>query len=379
MKKGAYTLIRQGLHFFSLLVLSVLLFGSCSATQQPVKVGFAGQLSGSAGTPSTVVRNGVILAVEHINANGGIDGRSIELLIEDDMGEAPEARQADTDLYNAGVEVIVGHTTSEMSAAGLSFCNEHELLLVSPTSSAEYLMGKDDYFFTLYPSNRQLAKALAEFAYNELQLRETAALIDEANKLYTENYYQEFKKYFERLGGRVESKYTYNSLNSNEFHLLTGQLMSTDPESVLVLAASLDTALVAQQLFKRGVSIPILGCDWAAYQELIEQGGPYVEHIYIPNLYSSNRHVSAYGELYQEYQERFREKASVGAAIGYETMWLVAQALGMQATNTPLKQTLLEERFEGFEETISFNAYGEAQRKIYIKTIRNGEFVNAHE
>ncbi|MFW6361404.1 MAG: ABC transporter substrate-binding protein [Spirochaetota bacterium] len=318
-------------------------------------------------------------AVEHINANGGIDGRAIELLIKDDMGEAPEARLADSELFNAGVEAIIGHTTSEMSAAGLSFCNEHELLLVSPTSSAEYLMGKDDYFFTLYPSNSRLARALAEFAYNELQIRETAALIDEANKLYTDNYYQEFKKYFERLGGRVESKYTYNSLNSNELHLLTGQLMSTDPESVLVLAASLDTALVAQQLFKRGVGISILGCDWAAYQELIEQGGPYVEHVFIPNLYFSSRHVSTYGELYEEYQKRFGETASVGAAIGYETMWLVAQALGMQAKNTSLKQTLLEGRFEGFEETISFDAYGEAHRKIYIKTIRNGEFVNAHE
>ena len=364
----------------SLILLTGLLCVGCAADSGPIKIGFAGPLSGSAGTPSTVVRNGVVLAVEHINANGGIDGRKIELLVQDDMGEVSSARQADAALYKAGVAAIIGHTTSEMSAAGMNFGNEHELLFISPSSSAEYLMGRDDYFFTLYPSNRVLAKALADYAYNTLQVRKTAALIDEANKLYSENYYQEFKKYFEQLGGKVDHKYSYNSLNTNEFHLLTSQLIHSQPDSVLVMAASLDTALVAQQLYKRGVDIPILGCDWAAYRELIEQGGPYVEHIYIPNLYSDTQSLAnTYGVMYAEYQNRFREKASVGAALGYETMWLLAQALEMQEKSEPLKETFLKNRFEGFEETISFNGYGEATRRVYIKTIRNGEFVNAHD
>lgn len=381
MKNKPYSLIRSCLQSISLFLLVGLSCMSCTGESgRSIQIGFAGQLSGSAGTPSTVVRNGVILAVEHINASGGIDGRKIELLVQDDKGEPPAARQANTALYNAGVEAIVGHTTSEMSAAGLEFCNEHELLLISPSSSAEYLMGKDDYFFTLYPSNSVLAQTLADYAYNQLKVRKTAALTDEANNLYTENYFQEFKMHFERLGGKIEGKYSYNSLNSNEFHSLTGRLLKNEPDSVLVLAASLDTALIAQQLFKRGLSIPLLGCDWASYRELIEQGGPYVDHIYLPNLYSSTRSLaSSYGLLYDEYQSRYREKASIGAALGYETMWLLAQALEMREKSEPLKQTLLRNRFEGFEEAISFNPNGEAKRTVYIKTIRNGEFVNAHD
>jgi len=361
-----------------LWVPALLLLHSCSQASAPIQIGFSGQLSGIASTPSTVVRNGVVLAVEHINSAGGVDGRQIELLIGDDHGDASRAAEVDEQHYEAGVEAVIGHTTSAMSAAALDFSNKYELLMLSPTSSAEYLMGRDDFFFTLYPSNSQLARQAAGFAYERLKLRRIAVVVDFANKVYTENYYQEFKRAFEQLGGEMLGKLEYYSTDDNDFTTMTSNLIADEPDSLLVVAASLDTALVAQQLYKRNLEIPIIGSDWAAYQELIEQGGAYVEHIFIASIYSSKQLESSYGMFREEYQRRFRENPSIGGALGYESMWVLAQALELQFRREELKEVLLGNSFKGFEESLSFNEYGEAQRKIFMKTVRNGEFVNVN-
>jgi len=372
----ALKVLRIGLLLLWVSVL--LLLSSCSQASAPIQIGFSGQLSGIASTPSTVVRNGVVLAVEHINAAGGVEGRRIELLIGDDQGDASRAAEVDERHYEAGVEAVIGHTTSAMSAAALDFSNEYELLMLSPTSSAEYLMGRDDFFFTLYPSNSQLAQKAARFAYERLKLRRIAVVVDFANEVYTENYYQEFRLAFEQLGGEMLGKHEYYSTDDNDFTTMTTKLIAEEPDSLLVVAASLDTALVAQQLYKRKLEIPIIGCDWAAYQELIEQGGPYVEHIFIASIFSSKQLENSYGLFREEYQRRFRENPSIGGALGYESMWLLAQALELQSRTQTLKDVLLDNTFEGFEETLSFNKYGEAQREIFIKTVRNGEFVNVN-
>lgn len=377
------------IHYFSFLAVmrtaqvlfwlaALLLLSSCSQAPSPIKIGFSGQLSGIAGTPSTVVRNGVVLAVEHINAVGGVEGRPVELLIEDDHGEARGAAEIDARHYEAGVEAIIGHTISSMSAAALDFINKKELLMLSPTSSAEYLMGRDDFFFTLYPSNSRLAQKAARFAFEKLKLRRITVAVDFSNEVYTENYYQEFRFAFQQLGGEVLGKYEYFSTDKNDFTTMTTNLIEAEPDGLLVVAASLDTALIAQQLYKRNLEIPIIGSDWAAYQELIEQGGPYVEHIFIASIYSSQQLENSYGLFREEYQRRFREKPSIGGALGYESMWVLAQALELQARRQTLKEVLLGNSFEGFEESHSFNEYGEVQREIFIKTVRNGEFVNAN-
>ncbi len=359
---------------FSVFVL--LWVCCCSRYSGPIKIGFSGQLSGTSGTPSTVVRNGVVLAAEHINDEGGINGRAIELLIEDDKGNAHLAPQIDQNHYQAGVEAIIGHTISEMSSAALDFCNEHELLMLSPTASADPLMGRDDYFFTLYPRNMQLARTLAEFAFKVLNVRRVSVLADYGNRLYTENYYKEFAADFRQLGGEVIDVNSFNSLNDNNFLRITDILLKNGPDAVLVVAASLDTAVVAQQLYKRKLEIPLLGCDWSSYQELIEQGGPYVKHIYIPNLYSDSQLECPHGVFIEKYRSRFKETPSIGAAVGYESMWVLAQALQLREKGQDLKQVLLHNTFEGFEEQIEFNRFGEAQRKIHIKTIKKGKFVN---
>ncbi|HDQ15279.1 MAG TPA: amino acid ABC transporter substrate-binding protein, partial [Sediminispirochaeta sp.] len=315
-----------------LIILLLVPFFSCR--DDGVKLGFSSQLSGPGGTPNTIVRNGFVLFIDQYNREAE---RRIELLVRDDMGRADKALEIDRELVQAGVEAIVGHTTSEMSAASLDFINGEKVVMLSPTSSAQNLMERDDYFFTLYPSNEVLAGKAADFAYQKLGLRRIAAVVDNFNRLYSENYFQQFQTEFEARGGRIISKYEYNSEEDNSFEEIAAEALASDPDGVFIMAASLDTALFAQQLYKERRAVPIVASDWAAYRELIEQGGPYVENIYLANLYADFQPGDEYSRFLDDYFGRYNRRATMGAAIGFETAMVISQALERRKPGEDLK------------------------------------------
>jgi len=358
-----------------ILLITAILLSGCADRNNPVRIGFSAMLSGPGGTPSTIVRNGAVLAVEKINAAGGINGRPVELIIKDDRGDPETALRVDQELYEAGVEAIIGHTNSLMSAAVLDFINEKELLMLSPTSSAEFLMGKDDYFFSLYPSNRRLAVTAAEFAYHQLGLRKLNTIIDTFNAIYSENYFTRFSEHFETIGGSMELEVRYDSTAEPQFNFLVEELLQGGPDGLFLITGPLNTALIIQQLYKRNVQLPFIGSEWAEDQELIDQGGPLVEQLYISNLYTTDTTNEEYQTFVENYIERFKAVPTGWAAMGYESAMILAHALENKKRTQYLKEVLLSTTFEGLQEEISFNGNGDVDRNIYIHTVRDDTFV----
>jgi len=359
-----------------LLAALLCLLLSCGIPQNTVKIGFAGQLSGPGGTPSTIIRNGAILAAEKINALGGINGREVELIVRDDRGSEETAVAITRELYENGVSAIIGHTTSSMSAASLDYINEKELLMLSPSSSAEYLMNRDDYFFSIFPGNSLLAETSAGFAFTKLGLRKIGAIVDTFNSFYTDNYYQNFRENFEARGGTLTGRISYNSTTNPHFGLLCDEILKSGPDGLFLVSASLDTAMIIQQLYKRNMDLPLIGVEWSENQELIEQGGPLVENLYIANLYSTETSSEDYRQFTRDYKKRFNAAPSWGAAMGYEAFMVISQALSLQEKNQPLKDVLLSTAFRGLQEDISFDSNGDVNRKINIHTIRNKSFIS---
>ena len=139
--------------FRSLLHLSVNIvlicfFISCEM-KEPVKIGYAGGLTGRVADLGIAGRDGVILAVEEINSAGGINGREVKLLVKDDKQDAETAVNVNEELIQQGVAAIIGHMTSSMSKAGVKAINDKKVFMLSPTTSTNELTGLDDYFFRL--------------------------------------------------------------------------------------------------------------------------------------------------------------------------------------------------------------------------------------
>ncbi len=121
--------------FKALLSLTCLaLLSSGCSSLAPIRIGFAAELSGKQNELAINLRDGVQLAVDDINASGGIKGRPVELLIEDDLGTPEGAKAAENKLIDAGVVAIVGHLTSGQTAAGYQVATERKTVLISATA-----------------------------------------------------------------------------------------------------------------------------------------------------------------------------------------------------------------------------------------------------
>jgi branched-chain amino acid transport system substrate-binding protein len=365
------------LHFF---LFSILAFGvfylltGCADKNEPIKLGFAGELSGDNRSPSIKLFQGVQLAVEKRNAAGGVHGRQVELISRDDGGRPDRAPAVDRELAAADVEAIIGHPTSSTSLAAMEFINSSEIVMLSPTATADALFSREDNFFTFLAPNSRLAAHIAEFGREELGIKTVAALYDEANSGYTKNYYRNFHRAFTKAGGQLLDVRSFDSTTTTAYGALVEELLATSPDAFLIIASSTETASFLQQMYKRSADLPVLACDWSSTQDLIQLGGPYSRNVYMAETLHFNRAEQVYRPFAEAFRERFGEEPSIGAAKGYEAARVVLQALEKRKEGTELKEVLLQETFEGLRGELDFNRYGDLQRRLCIKTVREQHF-----
>lgn len=364
------------LRLLLVVLLSTLLL-SCT-DNGPVRIGFIGSISGKAAEVSQAARNGVILAVEQVNRDGGINGRQIDLVIFDDKHEPTTTVAAVNALADAGAVAIVGPIISQMAVAAVPVANQRKIVLVSPTSSTTELTGKEDYFYRVYPPCDENARRLATYAYNTMGLRRAAILYDLSNQAFTDPWQAAFTNRLEELGGTVVSKTTFSSLPGDfSFQGLTKAALEKAPDGLLILANSFDTALFSQQVRKLGGPEILLGSDWAFSGDLISYGGTSIEHFTFTTIIDMDNDAPAFLEFEKNYVKRFTETPKFPAVLGYESILAIVRALAANPDPTALPQTLIDMgRFASLQDTIQFDIYGETSRPTYVNEVSNGEFIS---
>lgn len=130
-----------------MLFLLSLALSACSSDSSPIIIGLSGQLTGELADLGVPSRNGAELAIEAVNAAGGINGRKLKLIAKDDGNTPERALQVDQELVAAGAVAVIGHMTSSQTMAVMPFFNENRVVLLSPTASTPILTRKQDYFF----------------------------------------------------------------------------------------------------------------------------------------------------------------------------------------------------------------------------------------
>ena len=381
-KRPKYLSTESPLYGFAIWVLSILLLAGigCEKKENPIKVGFVGGLTGRLSDLGTEGRNGVILAVEKINSSGGINGRPVKLITKDDKQNAEVTLRVDRELVDEGVVAIIGHMTSTMSMVALPFVNKQKILMISPTTSSNELMGIDDYFIRVIPPNKSETDHLARHAFNVMGLKKMAAIYDLSNRAYTEEYFNNFKEEFEGLGGKINHLETFSSGKSMDFVKATDSLLKQDPDGVLIATGAPDVAMISQRIRMNGSKVPIFSCGWAMTAALIHDGGPAVEGVVFSQLFDRESRQKTYLEFKKRFEERFGEAPNFAAAHGYEAALALFKALSKNADPQELKATILQQNtIEGLQGDFKVDKYGDPQRKRLLITIENGQFKAAND
>ena len=309
----------------SRLVAASLLAGvlACGFSSKPVRIGLAGALSDPVGLP---MKRAAELAVEEINASGGIGGRRLELLERDDYADADSAVFVAGDLYDAGVSAVIGHLFSSTTLAAAPVYNggSDPVAAISPSSSSPDISTVGDYTFRICPSDLAHGTALARWVHDTLRLGRGAVLY--LNDQYGRGVRQAFVRDFTRRGGTLVAIDPYLG-DTPDVRPYLDRLAKQGGVEFLVVAGNRNEAEeILRQARSRGLQMPVLGADGL---EGIEEAGAIAEGVYLSAAYLPSLHTPANLAFLKAYRKKFPSAGlpNQPAAATYDAVYLLRDVI----------------------------------------------------
>jgi len=311
------------------LILAALTF-SCGGERNPsgqgIELGFYGALTGPQATFALSGRNGARLAIDEINRTGGVLGKKLSLLSEDDRNEPAEAASAVSKLITQNhVVALIGENASSRTLAAAPIAQSYKVPMVSPSSTNVEVTKKGDYIFRVCFIDPSQGKALAIFARQNLKAGTAAILIDSKSD-YSVGLAAAFENSFTAAGGRVISQIKYAEGDSDFSAQLT-TLTALKPDVLFVPGYYTDAGLIARQARSLGLQSVLLGADGWDSPKLAEIGGAAVEGSYFSNHYSVDDPSPAVRKFVDTYKQAYGAEPDSIAALSYDAARLVADAI----------------------------------------------------
>lgn len=365
------------------LVLLTLWLTGCGGepdpSKQPLRLGAIVEATGPYASLGVAGRNGMQLAVEQANANGGIHGRPIELLYRNDVSSAEATQQGMRELIAANVEVILGPMTSRTAMQLIPVANDAGIVLMGGTTLSRLLAGHDDQFFRTIRHDNPDAKGIAQYFRQRLGLTRISVMVEDSNPPYSEPWLLDFKRYLASTAGEMAPELHFTRNEQTDYAALAQQLIAQQPQAVVLVTSALDAAMLATQLRNIAPALPLAGAVWAAEDALLQMGGQAVEGLISIQAYELHNPSPAFSAFRTAYERRFKTPIDSPAIVGYDATNVVLHALRQRKPNETLKQALLRVRkFQGIQQPISLDGFGDidSDSQVFLKVVRNGQFID---
>ena len=362
-----------------IITAAILALLSGCEESKPVRIGFIGELTTRAAGLATSGRDGFLLAVEEINADGGINGRQVEGLVVDARMHKETALHAIHKLADGQVSAIIGPMTSQTAVTIVPTINNLKIPLISPTVSTNELSGIDDYFFRVYYTNAQAAQLLARHLTEQGAPLHIAAIYDLSNRAYTEDWVQYFQDMFEKQPGSKVTRIPFDIRSNTLYTDLAAMAIKAKPDGILLLANAVDTAMVCQQLVKLHAEPALYATGWSYSDDLIQFGGKSVEGLTIIQSADPNDPAPAMQSFVQRYRQRFRAKPNFPAVHAYDATRMILTIMREETDPEAIRNNLLNmESFQGLQSDLSVDRFGELKHpRLHFARIANGQFISA--
>lgn len=333
---------KKALVVLFVVVIAGMMFTGCSKkTSDTIKIGGIFPLSGSVAVYGTECRNGVELAINEINAAGGIDGKMLELVAEDDEGSPEKSVNAYKKLVTKDkCSIIIGSLTSGCTAAISSLAQAQKVLLLAPAATQTDITDAGDYVFRACFIDPFQGTVGGKFALEDLGAKNAAVLYDVQND-YSIGLYENFKVVFEQGGGKVVAEESY-STGDKDFNAQLTKIKTTNPDVVYLPDYYGTVALIAKQLRAQGINAPIVGAD--GWDGIIDNAGDEVLNGFYSNHYAADSTDGKVVTFVNSYKAKYGSTPVSFAALGYDCVYLLKDAMGAakSADSTTLKDQLMK-------------------------------------
>jgi branched-chain amino acid transport system substrate-binding protein len=347
-----------------------------TAATGDILIGEYGSLTGSQATFGTSTHNGIIMAADEVNAAGGINGRKVKILTEDDQSKSEEAATTVSKLISQnGVVAILGEVASSASIAAGPICQQSKVPMISPSSTNPEVTKKGTYVFRMCFTDDYVGHSMADFVTQKLGIK-TAALLTDVKQDYSVYLGKYFEERFTADGGKIIARASYSNGDS-DFRAQLTSIKPSNPQIIFVPGYYTDVGQIAQQARDLGISAPLVGGDGWESPKLIEIGGPALEGCFYANHYFYADPAPVVHNFVEKYKQRFQASPDAMAALAYDAMHVLAEAMKRAKTldGPTLRDAIAATKgYSGVTGTINLgpdrNPIG---KKLVIEEIKNGQ------
>jgi branched-chain amino acid transport system substrate-binding protein len=345
------------------------------ASGSEIPVGVYVALTGPTATFGQATREGAQLAADEVNARGGVLGRQVRLIIEDNLGRPDQAVATVTKLITRdNVIALIGENASSRSLAAAPIAQANRVPMISPSSTNPEVTQKGDYIFRVCYTDPYQGAAIAEFARNSLGLEAVAILKDIKND-YSVGLAQFFRSNFEERGGRVVAEPSYAEGDADFRSQLTA-IRNTGAQAIVIPGYYTDVGQIARQARELGIRLPLIGGDGWDSPKLLEIGGAALDGSYFANHYFVGEDRSAVREFVDTFQERFRRLPDSVNALSYDAARILFEAI--ERAGSIDKARIRDEiaataDFQGVSGVITIGSDRNPIKPVAILSIRDGE------
>ncbi len=354
---------------------------SVPAAGDRILLGHVGSLTGSAATFGDSTDKGIKLAVEEIDAAGGVKGKQVAVKTYDDQGKPEEAAIAATRLVvQDRVSVLLGEVASTRSLAMAPICDANRTPMITPSSTNPKVTKDGDrvrpYVFRVCFIDPFQGTVMAKFARDTLKLSKVAILRDVGND-YSIGLADYFISKFKELGGTIVDDQSYKE-GDQDFKAQLTAIKGKRPDAIYVPGYYTEVALIARQARELGIGVPLMGGDGWDSAKLFEIGGKAIEGSYYSNHYSPEDPSPRIQDFVKGYKERFGAVPDGLAAQGYDAAMVGFDAMSRaQGTDgAALRDAIAATKgYPGVTGVITIDENHDAVKPAVVLEVKDGKSV----
>ncbi len=348
---------------FVAVVLTVFAMAGTAPAQDTIKIGVAGAHSGDLASYGISGLNGVKLAVAEINAKGGVLGKQLEIIAEDDVCKPEVATNTATKLVSQKVPVVIGHICSGATKAALGIYKDAKILTMSPSATNPDLTQSGDYpnFYRTIASDDAQAKLEVDFALNNLKFKKIAVLHDKGD--YGKGLAEFAKSFLEKEKGKGAEVVLYEGITPGavDYSAVIQKIKRSGAEAVIFGGYHPEASKLVMGMRKKKMQTVFISDDGVKDDTFIKVAGAYAEGVYAtgPKDTSKNPLAVAANEAHKK---EFGSDPGAFFLNAYTATLAIANAI-QKAGSTDydaLSKTLKSEYVETPIGKISFDERGDA-------------------
>lgn len=349
---------------------------SAPENSNEIRIGQFGSMTGGEASFGQATDKGVRLAIDEKNSAGGINGKKIVLISEDDQGKPEEAAAVVKKLITQDkVIALIGEVASTRSLFAAPIAQQYKVPMVSPSSTNPKVTQVGDYIFRVCFIDPFQGPVVARFAYENLKLRKAAVLKDLKSD-YSLGLAEFFTKKFKELGGQIVAEETFQTGDS-DFKAQLTHIRAANPDALFIPAYYTEVGLIARQARQLGIKAVLLGGDGWDSPKLFEIGKDAVDGAYFADHYSAESPSPNTQKFIKAYKEKYKVMPGGLDASGYDAALILFEALEKAPDLKPesIRAALAATKdFEGATGKITIDGDRNASKDVFMIQLKDGKY-----